>query len=825
LTIRLVDPLRVGAVRRLVMKTRRSIANGGNRRISFGGFPLVNAHAQTGFIGITESANLFVKPSTSQGLRPVDTDKLPADLRARTSTSLAFEFLDQPFLLDLGVESSPPLFKADVKTAFRFDADRARSETTIEFDWVRGQLSELELGMAAGLQLISVGPPEVVDSWHLADESVARRPEEPIDRSHLLRVRLTTLGRDSNKLTLVLAGLQRISTDGKLSLGLFTPLQATSVSASYTLVADRGLALELDDESGRIRRFMDQSVSASGPKAGWPWTSPREEQGLAPLVLSSDSPARYLPVRIVRHARTIAQDTVLSAQVSKRWVDLLVRASFAVRHGVLNFVEVRVPAGVVDRWELLEKELVDREELGRDPDGARRYRLSFARPVVDRATLRFRYRLPLIPALDAASVREIAIPEISFRDVAPGPTKLEMSLAPEIVLKETDKAWVRSPEDARVEMAGEGAVVSFEEGDPSLRKLPFTFKAMALEPVPLPSFVVPRLLLKTVSGGDDSIRNNALYWVESHGPDFPFALPEGARWISARVDGRLAEQVDYDPSRVSYRLRFPGEVGSKPVLVELEYQLIEEGNRSKWTAPRLLDGGVVLQALWEVRLPLSKVLLGVPDGWSDENQWYWTGYMWKRRPWKNLAEINDWVLGSGASNHTLDDIEGSNIEDSDRYLFSRSGPPVALSAWIVPRAWLVAICSGAALFIGFFVIFSRPRFRMTWSAIAGIGLLAAVVAQSSVMFVVLESTVLGAVLTLLGLLIEVLIVRSRTLSMSARGVARPATRAGADSSLKRSPEVGSDDSTAIRVRVPSTIDFVASPPVVDEPRGPKWENS
>ena len=35
--------------------------------------------------------------------------------------------------------------------------------------------------------------------------------------------------------------------------------------------------------------------------------------------------------------------------------------------------------------------------------------------------------------------------------------------------------------------------------------------------------------------------------------------------------------------------------------------------QSKWPAPRLLDGGVVLQTLWEVRLPLSRALLGVPQ--------------------------------------------------------------------------------------------------------------------------------------------------------------------------------------------------------------------
>jgi hypothetical protein len=42
-----------------------------------------------------------------------------------------------------------------------------------------------------------------------------------------------------------------------------------------------------------------------------------------------------------------------------------------------------------------------------------------------------------------------------------------------------------------------------------------------------------------------------------------------------------------------------------------------------------------------------------------------------------------------------------------------------------------------------------------------------------------------------------------------------------DSSINRSAGVGSDDSTAIRVRVPSTLDYLPSPvtgsPVPDEP--------
>jgi hypothetical protein len=330
LTIRLLDPLRVSAAKRLVMKTRRTFSNGGARRILFTGFSLLNAREQTGFIGITQSANLFVKPSTSRGLRPVAADKLPADLRTRPSTSLAFEFLDQRFLLDLEVESSPPLVKEDSKTLFRIGADRARSETTIAFDCARGQISELELAVAPGLELISVGPPEVVESSHLSDEILVPPSRAPNSPARLLKVRLTTLGRESNEVTLVLTGLQRIASDAReVKFGLFAPMQVAAASSSYALVAERGLSLDLDGDSGPIRRVRDPSVVASGRKMGWPWTALRGEPGATPLLLVDDGNSRYLPIRIARHARTIAQDTVLSAQVSRRWVDLLGRATLA----------------------------------------------------------------------------------------------------------------------------------------------------------------------------------------------------------------------------------------------------------------------------------------------------------------------------------------------------------------------------------------------------------------------------------------------------------------------------------------------------------------
>jgi len=831
LTIRLAEMLRPGASKRLVLKTRRTFSISAPRRISFTGFPLTNAREQSGFIGITQSPNIWLSPVTSRGLRRIDTSFLPKILRERPATIMAFEFLDQPFLLDLGVDPAPPLVQAETKALFRVDSNKARSETTIELQWVTGSLFEVELGVAAGLQVDSVGPPDVVESSSLSPEIAGGDHGDMNQQARRLKIRLTPLARDQNKVTLRLKGIQPILREGPVKLGLFTRDQSTSVSASYALIADRGLALDLDDESGRIEKASALKFQAQGSTRDWPWAAVRGETSSPPLLLADDGDSKYLPIRITRRARSLSQDTAISAQVTRRWVELLQQTTFSVRFGALSSLEIRVPAAIADRWELLDKEIVDREELGKEADGAKRYRLIFSRPVLDKTTLRFRYRLPLVPSLAAKVARDVSIPWISFSEGRAGPTTVGLSLAPEIVLEGTGSAWVRSSEDVLAESIGDGPVIQYTEEESGRQGRPFTFKAMALEPVPLPPIVVPRLLLKTVRDLDDSIRTRALYWVESHGPDFPFALPEGARWIGARVDGRIAEAVDYDSSRSSYRLRFPSDVVSKPVLVELEFQASGQGVRSRWEAPRLLDGGVVLQVLWEARLPWNLEMVGVPRGWSDENQWYWDGYVWKQRPWRKMSSLNEWILGTTTTPTAIDEFDGANPDDSHRYLFSRSGQPVALSVWVVSRPWLVSICSGVTLLIGFFTIFSKIRFRTIWLGIAAIGLLAAVLFQGSVMFLALQYAFIGMTLTLLGLVIERLLERSRSPSIPVRDSGLIANQQTLDSSLNRSLGVGSDDSTAIRVRAPSTstLDFVPAPisvpPSQDEARSSTLERA
>jgi hypothetical protein len=811
LTIHLAEPLRPGGETRVVIKTRRAIPAAAARRIAFTGFPFTHAREQTGAIGIIQSANLWVGAATSQGLRRITPGELPTDLRKRPSTSVAFEFLDQPFLLDLGVEASPPLVRAESRTYFQIDADRARSETSIQLEWIRGRLFEVELGVAAGLELVSVGPSDVVESSHVTAETTGQfvRGSNPHDRR--LKIRLTPVASNQKKVTIRLAGVQRIPPDGSIKLGLFTPDQPASARAYYAIAADRGLALELDDDSGRLARSSVLEPSLPGQSEDWRWASTHGELSSSTLLLSDEGNSAFLPIRIKRLARSLSHDSALSVAVTARALEVIQRTTLAVRHGALASVDIRVPAEICDRWELLEKERFDRAELGREPDSLARFRLSFDRPVLDKATLRFRYRIPLVPALESGNAREIKIPWISLKDGLAGPVRLGLSLAPEIVMQGPGPGWVRSLEDDRVEPGNEGTTIQFVAEESGRASRPFTMNVLTLQTVPLPAVVVPRMLIRTVYSSDAPRRNTAWFWVETHGPDFPFALPRDARWVGARVDGRVASQVDYEPKESQYRLRFPSDVGARPVLVELEYQGSSQDATSQLSPPRLSDGGVVLQSLWELQLPWSQAFLGIPRGWSDENQWYWMGYLWKRRPWKNPASLNEWLLGAGGSSSSFDDSSGTSPDDADRYLFSKSGEPTALLTWIVPRSWLVAICSGATLLVGFAVIFAKIRIRMIWLGFAVLALLAAVLVQPGITFLAIQSASIGAVLTIVGLLIEGLIERWKSREPFVRRRTVIASPSSVDSSFNRSAAVGSDDSTAIRVRAPSTQDYLPVP--------------
>ncbi len=571
LTIPLEEPLRAGASARLVMRTRRSLASSGARRISFAGFPVVGAREQTGYIGITQSPNLWVGPAAPRGLHRIDSSKLPSDLRARPATSLAYEFLNQPFLLELAVESSPAQIRGEARTTLEVGLQEVRSETTIDLTWL-GELFDLELGVAPGLEVVSVGPRDMVEKWHMAEADSGAQEQPAEKQPRRLRMRLSPQARDRSKVSLKLAAIEPIKIPGLIRLGLFAFDQTVPVNAFFAIAAGRGLDLELQDDTGRLRSSPEIKSRFQNLTGEWPVMSLKEGERGRPIFVADSGGSQYLPIRVARHARLLQHETVLSARVSRRTVEVIERTTFSMRHGDLESVVLRVPAEFADRWELLDRQEAEIEELGRAADGSRRYRLSFDRAAVDQASVRFRYRLALASELETTAAREVTITRMTIEEGEAGPVRVGLELDPEIVVGETGPGWIRASDDLRAEPASERPVLQFVEEGPPVRGRPFTFKARALAQLALPRLVIPRLLIKTIQGMDGSRRTIARYWVELHGVDFPFELPAGLVLVEARIDGRVAAIVDYDRTHSQHRLRLPGEKGQRPVLIELEYQ-------------------------------------------------------------------------------------------------------------------------------------------------------------------------------------------------------------------------------------------------------------
>ena len=223
LTIPLDDPIRAGSSKRLVLRTRRSLAKSGASRISFAGFPLpIGARA----IRVYRNHRAVRTFMSERRRRKACTGSMQANCRPSCgrgqSTYLAYEFPDQPFTLELMVEPSFPQLRGETRTFFQVESNEARSETTVDVSWVRGDLFELELAVVARhCRSIAVGPPDSVESTNLTEpsarSSMSRKGGGPGRR---LSIRLTPRARDQGKVTLKLTAIEPINTPGSVKLGV-----------------------------------------------------------------------------------------------------------------------------------------------------------------------------------------------------------------------------------------------------------------------------------------------------------------------------------------------------------------------------------------------------------------------------------------------------------------------------------------------------------------------------------------------------------------------------------------------------------------------------
>ncbi len=327
-------------------------------------------------------------------------------------------------------------------------------------------------------------------------------------------------------------------------------------------------------------------------------------------------------------------------------------------------------------------------------------------------------------------------------------------------------------------------------------------------------------------GPEDDLRTTAWYRVESHDATLPVALPTGAEWVRARIGGEAVGQVEPIPKAGGYRLRFPKRAAPGPCWWSWS-TMSPPVSRRPGTRPSCSTAA-------RSSRPSGRCACRGAAPWSaprraGSTRTDGTGTVTPgcaarargRRRWPA------WVNGTAApARDATDGEDGGGAYHA--YLFGRPGPPAGLRPVIASRAWLVALCSGPVLGLGVLVLHRRRPPRLIWAAALALALAAAVVVQPAATILAVQSSLIGVVFTLVAALVQRLVERPRR---SAAAVFRDpgglATPAASGSSLGRMTGVGSDDSTAIRVRAVSTVDHVATaaPPAPEEAvgRGPGAE--
>ncbi|HEX8202071.1 MAG TPA: hypothetical protein VF590_16470 [Isosphaeraceae bacterium] len=788
-TIPLAEPLRPGPPRRLDLATRRPLGPGASTRLTYCGVPFVGGVEQAGVVAIAQSGDLWIFDTPGRGLRPIDPRELPVELRARPATVLAYRFADQPFELGLRVEPSPPRLRVATRSTLVVEADAARLDAWLDYQVTRGRIFEVRVVLPEGLDLETAGPDEVVAS------ALCPHPGPAGGRDpRVLLLRLTAKAQDEKAFRIHLTGRHPLTGAATAAIPLFQPQDGTFGDGKVAVVASGNIGVELAAEAADAVRF---TPAGAGPPADWPWPAPRPEADpAAALWLRRETIAATLPLRIVARPRAVLHQTTLTARIDRRELDVRQETACSVQNGTLSALEVVVPAALAGHWDLEGTEVAGREPLGIGPDGSVRYRLGLARTATEAVTLRFRYRLPLAGALAPDRPLRVDLPALRVQEGSMLPSRLLVAADPGIGLAPEGPGWVRASGRETAERLEGDSPLRFTRVEPAGAAGVARVVATALPLVPLPPLVAPRLWLRTIQGPEGDLQGLAWYWVEAHEEALAVALPDGATLLRAQVDGEAAA-VERQARPAGYRLRFPPGAAT-PRLVRLEYTVPAQAAAGGWDPPRLLDGGLVQQTLWEAWVTGGRAVLGVPPGWTDENRWYWDLYVWKRRPWKDAAGLATWLAGPRARPWLASVAADEGRFGFHGYLFSRAGGPTPLRPWVVARAGLVGACSGSVLGLGLVLLVWRPRGLWIVLAAVSLALVVAAAVQPGLVLPALQSALVGVVLVLVAALMRRLLERRRPAPL----------RLGESSGLALGPPsgsapavvVGSDDSTAIRPR-------------------------
>jgi hypothetical protein len=602
---------------------------------------------------------------------------------------------------------------------------------------------------------------------------------------------------------------------GPATIGLFRPRAGAVRDSVVALVAARDIGVEVDAGATAGTARADCVFEPLGkPPSTWSW--PDDRAPSAPIQWGRiQNAAEALPVRMSERSRAVFHETAVTAQVDRHRLDLRQETVCHVRNGVLNSVDLEVPAQLEGHWVIEGDDVATRDRQATNADGWVRYRLTLAREVADSVRLRFHSRLPLKPSLSSQQPVRLEFPwlRVAGEAKAKGSARVSVQTDAAIRLRPDSAGWVPSTGDAANSSTDNGLHAPFTWTGTDGAPWP-AMTATALSQAAMPALVVSRLLLVTVVAPDGSSRCEAHYRIAAHETELAFRLPTGSTLLGVR--GGRSDVLEPVPPRggSEYRVPLPDFDGSSTEIV-IQYATPPGMSQATFHAPVLPRDAAVKSVFWLCQLPANQIVVGTPLGWISANDWSWQGFSLARRPRMNLTELSGWAQAEPvrAGERLAHDL-GAPLPGSQDFLYWRPGAPASLQLPAYPRALVVGVSSGLVLGLGILFLVWRAARRLLWLA----GLAAALALAASIdpdaLYVGLQSSVLGIGLVIVAALTQRFAEKHRGAARFTSGSRSAGSGSRSASGLRPiAGPAGSDDSTVIRARTVSTIEHV--PPATE----------
>ena len=700
------------------LKALRSLEqNKGQTTFDFGGFEVLDAVRQWGYLGVVLEDDWQVQWIDLNRIRQVDAS--PNFLAGRNATSV-FEYYGRPFTLQARIMPRETRISVDPEYTVDVTPTRIYLQARLRYRVGGAKVFSFAVDLPEW-QVDEVGPAQIVNSAAVV-----------LGQTAPLTIPLLQPSAGEFEVTL---RAHRDLVPGAKEAAFTVPRPRAGVVGPANLVVQAADNVELSPRdslhTGLVRRKRGDMLGSTRGRSVWTYAV-----DAADAKFTAD--IRALERSIQVKCRTELQPARDGGTARQQF-------TYVVAREPVDALSFDVPARLTDKGNLeidfagkpVPWVVVD-EDVG---DGRKPSRIRVNLPAAQLGTFEVsaRYPLPEEPFVPQASVA-LKVPLLAPADGELIENELRLAGAPGLTVQHVDPAWTKR--DAPPPAAGAAPVMVY-----SARTAPAetTLGVRWDDPTPPRDVVVERLWIQSIDIGPMR-QERAVFRLTTAASTLELNLPAGSTVVAAELDGAPWAVPDAGADGL-YVLRLSPATGLRDYVLDLRYRTPRSGNGGGTSLPTPTLGHLreLRYVYRQVVLPGDACLLHASDEYVPEFAWSWRDFFLVRRPLLAQADLETW---SGAR-HDTPVPERANI-----YLYSGFGSAPTLELATAERTTVVLLAAGGVLLYCLALLYLAPLRRPALVLVVACAALTLGILYPDAAPLALQAALFGLLLSFTALLLD-----------------------------------------------------------------------